>query len=838
MARTALHPGILTLCILCAWLHLVGHLPYQHCNVVLAVFRSILYDIGQFWLTSTIPATLASVLSTAHVNVDFHHLPVCPGCMRVFPESIYADMSAACPDCKHPLFNFDRDPKHGSPWLQFPCRTITEHLIDLFAIPGREDLVNYWKSRRRRRGFFSDIFDGMICHILQGYDGLSFFNYNGEDPDDELRLGVAMCIDWFSYLRSKVASSYTSCPISLNIVNFPAHLRFRAANLLLLGIIPGPKETGPDETQYFLRVFTNELYRLWRYGVVIPTPKYPQGRLVRVILVGVFCDKLAAHKIGGFGPHSHTFFCTLDWISRGMKATAKAFMRNAFPARTDAQHRSFMGEYQALKTPAQREKFAKAYATRWSELSRLPYFDMCRMIVVDPMHNLFLGLAKTHFYHIWVQLGILRPNKELKCFHDLLKDLRLPRKLGRLPHLIGEPAGGSLTSEQWLILTTIIGPMLFPHIWADCIPDPDGSRLASRLEHIASVFKKRKEVQEQKQSQRNPSASGNNRPRQSDDEGAVEIPESDAWPEKGPPRTFDLRNPRDLENLEKLAAALNIFLSETLTTAQVKEADQLLREYCTELLELYGPDVIRPNHHYATHTGDFVLDYGPLREFWTFIFERLNKILKNFHNNNHEGGEIECTFFGEFHRTAALFHLLEQGLREPPSASVHDACVRMVKATMDVRGTLQQLAREVDEATNDDGTAFELSPRASKGAMPIDLYWAFLLFLRACDPFHEYRATIALPIYPTGILVPNHAVFYDYVIVRGHRYAAACHAPSNHPENSLALIRTAGAALYWVGEIRYIVSYEAPNIPRRICAYVRWFKPAASSLAGTPWSPL
>ncbi|KAI0684151.1 hypothetical protein C8T65DRAFT_539030, partial [Cerioporus squamosus] len=77
-------------------------------------------------------------------------------------------------------------------------------------------------------------------------------------------------------------------------------VRYGTANLLLMGITPGPKETSPDETQYFLRVFMNELYRLWRYGVVIPTPRYPQGRLMRVILIGVFCDKLAAHKIGGF----------------------------------------------------------------------------------------------------------------------------------------------------------------------------------------------------------------------------------------------------------------------------------------------------------------------------------------------------------------------------------------------------------------------------------------------------------------------------------------------------------------------------------------------------------
>lgn len=67
--------------------------------------------------------------------------------------------------------------------------------------------------------------------------------------------------------------------------------------------------------------------------------------------------------------------------------------------------------------------------------------------------------------------------------------------------------------------------------------------------------------------------------------------------------------------------------------------------------QLYGPSVIRPNHHYAVHTPDSVRDYGPLHEFWTFLFERLNKVLKSYRTSNHAGGELETLFFREFHRT-------------------------------------------------------------------------------------------------------------------------------------------------------------------------------------------
>jgi hypothetical protein len=71
-------------------------------------------------------------------------------------------------------------------------------------------------------------------------------------------------------------------------------------------------------------------------------------------------------------------------------------------------------------------------------------------------------------------------------------------------------------------------------------------------------------------------------------------------------------------------------------------------------MQLYGADVIRPNHHYAVHTAYFIYDYGPLYGFWTFLFERLNKVLKSYNTNNHSGGELEVTFFREFHRTSVV----------------------------------------------------------------------------------------------------------------------------------------------------------------------------------------
>jgi hypothetical protein len=93
------------------------------------------------------------------------------------------------------------------------------------------------------------------------------------------------------------------------------------------GILPGPKEPTGDELQGFIRIIVDELLRLWKHGIIAKTAKYPLGRLIRIALVAVVCDKPAAHKLGGFGSHSHRYFCTRCWVEQELKATPAAFAK-------------------------------------------------------------------------------------------------------------------------------------------------------------------------------------------------------------------------------------------------------------------------------------------------------------------------------------------------------------------------------------------------------------------------------------------------------------------------------------------------------------------------------
>jgi len=104
-------------------------------------------------------------------------------------------------------------------------------------------------------------------------------------------------------------------------------LRYRTSNLILAGILPGPKEPNPDEVQRFLHILVNKLIHLWKDGIIVITPKFPLGCLIRLALVALICNKPVAHKLGGFGAHSHRFFCTCCWIEQNLKATPEAFAK-------------------------------------------------------------------------------------------------------------------------------------------------------------------------------------------------------------------------------------------------------------------------------------------------------------------------------------------------------------------------------------------------------------------------------------------------------------------------------------------------------------------------------
>ncbi|KIK79761.1 hypothetical protein PAXRUDRAFT_36357 [Paxillus rubicundulus Ve08.2h10] len=457
-------PHLLVINALTSWLHLQFHLPRVACNALLTILTLVL--ILTCPLISTPFVTLQSSNCLLGLSKPVHLLPVCPSCCNVFPQAGSPHCQDTCMACNTNTF-LPSQMKHGNQCslktlvVTYHYLPLSEQIKSLLQIPGLETILDAWYGHAHNPGKYIDIFNGAICHTrLKGPDSKLFFLNEDEKqgPNRELCLGVNLGVDWFSYIHSNIAPSHLSCPTSFSICNLPPE--YWTSNLMCTSILPSPKEQNPDQIQCFLRPIISNLLHLRKYGIKVPMELCPEGCIVCVILVAVICDKPAAHKMGGFASHSHTNFCTTCWILLNNKDKEMMFQKGAFKPQTNQEQCNLSEHYHKLMNPTQKKNFVKEHATCYTQLAHLPYFNLIDQIIIDPMHNLFLGLVKMHFYNIWIQRKILRPNHELAKLHEMLADFTIPGSCGKLQTDIRMPYEGSLMADQWLLLSTVHGPII------------------------------------------------------------------------------------------------------------------------------------------------------------------------------------------------------------------------------------------------------------------------------------------------------------------------------------------------------------------------------------------
>ena len=85
---------------------------------------------------------------------------------------------------------------------------------------------------------------------------------------------------------------------------------------------------------------------------------------------------------------------------------------------------------------------------RWSEIYRLSYFNSVRFLVIDPMHCLFLGIAKW-IVKLWIDERILTSH-DFALMESRAKKMQVPSDIGRIPYKIATGEGFSrFTADQW-----------------------------------------------------------------------------------------------------------------------------------------------------------------------------------------------------------------------------------------------------------------------------------------------------------------------------------------------------------------------------------------------------
>ena len=237
-------------------------------------------------------------------------------------------------------------------------------------------------------------------------------------------------------------------------MNLPRTLRYKIEYTIIVGLIPGPKE--PKRINAFLQPVIDELIQLW-HGVGIIESCNSSVPTLRAALLCFVSDIPATRKVCGFPNFNGKFGCskclkTFPCEHFSGPTDYSGYDRQKWTARTLSYHKSALKAIQACNTITERKEKQRNYGVHYSELNRLPYFNIIRSHVIDPMHNMYLGTAK-HAMKTWREHDIIREG-ELSIIQQRVDEFDVPYDIGRIPYKIGSNFSG-LTADQWMNWTNI-----------------------------------------------------------------------------------------------------------------------------------------------------------------------------------------------------------------------------------------------------------------------------------------------------------------------------------------------------------------------------------------------
>ena len=104
------------------------------------------------------------------------------------------------------------------------------------------------------------------------------------------------------------------------------------------------------------------------------------------------------------------------------------------------------------KTAAEQQELTKRTGVKYSPLQTLDYFSPVKDTVIDPMHNLFLGVAKTTL-QTWKENKLLTDG-QCRTIQATVNSVRAPRDIGRIPAKVAS-GFSSLTADEWRLWTLL-----------------------------------------------------------------------------------------------------------------------------------------------------------------------------------------------------------------------------------------------------------------------------------------------------------------------------------------------------------------------------------------------
>ena len=237
--------------------------------------------------------------------------------------------------CETPLLKLVKTSSHKylyKPIKVFCYRSVIKSIQEYVQHEQYVVLFNHWKQRVGiPLSVMADIYDGTIWQSFQNFEGQDFLS-------NKYSFGLMLNVDWFNPFKHV---EYSVGAMYLAILNFPRHLRYKKENMILVGIIPGPREPSLHMNSY-LEPVVRELLQLWK-GIEMVTPDGIQT--VRAALLCTASDIPATRKLGGFVGHGALKGCSRSLKSFpttefGGKPDYSGFDRNSWPKRCLYDHRS------------------------------------------------------------------------------------------------------------------------------------------------------------------------------------------------------------------------------------------------------------------------------------------------------------------------------------------------------------------------------------------------------------------------------------------------------------------------------------------------------------------
>lgn len=267
---------------------------------------------------NNIPKTLFSLRKwTGILRDNFLQYVVCPKCMSIYPLAetyeTRRDGTKVCKTCDHkPFYNHPHQrsalgkkcgsallrkavsssgKEYVSPIRSYCFKGVVQSLEGLVKRPGFADKCEAWRRRKIPEGVLADVYDGQVWQDYQYVNGEPFLAL----PNN---FALMLNVDWFQPFKD---APYSVGALYLVILNLPREDRFKEENMILVGLIPGPKEPSLN-INAFLDPLVEELQALWD-GIIMEDSSFLGHQVYRAALLCLSSDIPATRKCGGFVGH-------------------------------------------------------------------------------------------------------------------------------------------------------------------------------------------------------------------------------------------------------------------------------------------------------------------------------------------------------------------------------------------------------------------------------------------------------------------------------------------------------------------------------------------------------